>query len=83
VTVKVSDGSIHVMGAAQSAAAVLYLSELELATDLVGDLTELLLTLGISSTSLMLNDDALTPEESREPFDGTIAGTSMWKVIGG
>lgn len=82
VVIKVSDGSISIMGSTQQASAVLYLEELKLATDLVGDATEVLVSLQMDKGTVLLNDDVRPLEEYVSYAINSADGLSLWKSRG-
>jgi autophagy-related protein 2 len=84
VAVKVMDGSIRALAPSHPGAVVLYVGELDFATDIVGDSPEMSFHLSIPSISLLLIDNLLSVNESaamKPPRTHSASeGIGHWKV---
>lgn len=89
VAIKIIDGSIRCLAPSHPGAIVLYVDELDFATNIVGDSPEMSFHLLIPAISLLLVDDLLALNESaamKQPRTHSASGGIMhWKVrfVGG
>ncbi|KAH7103957.1 hypothetical protein BKA62DRAFT_695150 [Auriculariales sp. MPI-PUGE-AT-0066] len=82
VNVKIIDGSVHIITADHQGGIALALTEMELATELIGDSPDLSLHVSVGEMALLAVDDrtADVPDELRE--EGHQSGQDTWRSRG-
>lgn len=84
VNVAVIDGSIRAFAPVHPGCVVIYVGELNFATDIVGDSPEVSFHLAIPAISLLLTDDLSDSVEGAEAtpsrVSSTVKGIAHWKV---
>ena len=83
VAVNVHDGSIRVFAPKHTGAFVLYIGDLVLSTDIVGDSPEMVLDLSVASLGALLSENhgSVTDDVKATVHDSSsLRGLAYWKV---
>ncbi|KAF8590435.1 hypothetical protein K439DRAFT_1657242 [Ramaria rubella] len=80
VSVKITDGSFHVVGPNRLGALVIYIGEIEFSTDLVGDSHETVFSMTVTNSYALFIDDTYTSTTTGDI--STHSGVEYWKQLG-